>query len=156
MNKLAYCEMYGRELAVRAFVNSQSKNLEKQANADDQEVNTAAVQQVSGLVDDLAYREKQQKLAFQNGVYRTLDEFETAIKEGADADAILDQVKEAKQGLSKEAMAPEDENEDQEMFDRMQKGASDMYCFLTGQEPTDEIKEAARDLVASQFAQQDA
>lgn len=146
MKKQAYSEMYGRELATRAFVETESEAIEKSADQNE-DVDRNRVQAVASLVDDLTYREEQQKLAYQNGAFNMLNEFKTALEEGADPEALAKEAEEAMEDLQKEAMRPENEEEDQEMYSRMVKGAAEAMCSLTGQEMSEEVKEAAQDLV---------
>lgn len=152
MKKQAYSEMYGRELATRAFVETESKSIEKSAN-NGEDVDQSRAQHVASLVDDLTYREEQQKLAYNNGAYQMLNEFKTALEEGADTDALAKEAEEAMEDLQKEAMRPADEEEDREMSGRMVKGAAEAISALTGQEMTDEVKEAAQEIVANHFGQ---
>lgn len=151
MDKQAYSEMFGRELATRAFVETETQSIEKSAN-NGEDVSQDRARRVASLVDDLTYREEQQKLAFQNGAYKMLNEFKTALEEGADREALAKEAEEAMEEFSKEAMQPETEQEDKEMSGRMVKGAAEAIQQLTGQEMNDDIKKAARDLVANHFS----
>jgi deoxyribodipyrimidine photolyase len=151
MDKQAYSEMFGRELATRAFVETETQSIEKSAD-NGEDVSQDRARRVASLVDDLTYREEQQKLAFQNGAYKMLNEFKTALEEGADRQALAKEAEEAMEEFSKEAMQPENEEEDKEMSGRMVKGAAEAIQQLTGQEMNDDIKQAARDLVANHFS----
>lgn len=150
MDKQAYSEMFGRELATRAFIETETQSIEKSAN-NGEDVSQERAQHVASLVDDLTYREEQQKLAFQNGAYKMLNEFKSALENGEDPQALAKEAEEAMNDLSKEAMQPADQEEDREMSSRMVKGAAEAICTLTGQEMSDDIQDAARDLVANHF-----
>jgi hypothetical protein len=150
MDKQAYSEMFGRELATRAFVETETQSIEKSADSGE-DVDRGRAQRVASLVDDLTYREKQQKLAFQNGAFKMLDEFQSALEDGEDPQKLAKEAEEAKQDLQKEAMQPTDEEEDRQMSGRMVKGAAEAMATLTGQEMNDNIKQAARELVANHF-----
>lgn len=148
MNKVAYCRLFGRELGSRAFANQRGEKLEKQAdNASEQEV-----AQVNSLINDLQFREMKEKLAFNDGAYEMLSEFEEAIEKGASANEIKSKVQEAKKELEKQAMAPTNEEENEQMFDAMVKGAAEQTAMLAGQnEVTEDTLSAARDLVAKEL-----
>jgi hypothetical protein len=150
MDKQAYSEMFGRELATRAFVETETQSIEKSADSGE-DVDRGRAQRVASLVDDLTYREKQQKLAFQNGAFKMLDEFQSALEDSEDPQKLAKEAEEAKQDLQKEAMQPTDEEEDRQMSGRMVKGAAEAMATLTGQEMNDNIKQAARELVANHF-----
>lgn len=150
MDKEAYSEMYGRELATRAFIETETQSIEKSAN-NGEDVSQDRAQRVASLVDDLTYREEQQKLAYQNGAYEMLNEFQEALQNGADPQKLAKEAQEAKADLEKEAMQPETDQEDAQMSRRMVKGAAQAMATLTGQQINDDIEDAARELVASHF-----
>jgi hypothetical protein len=151
MQKLAYSEMYGREVATRAFVDAESKDLEKSAD-NGEDISEERYALTASLADDLAYRGEQQKLAHDQGALKMLSTMEEIIEKGASTDEVLSEVREARSELQKSAsMAPESDEEDQEMFDRMVKGAMEAWSSLTGQEPDEEMEKSARNLVAQQL-----
>lgn len=151
MEKLAYSEMYGREVATRAFVDAESKELEKSAD-NGEDISEERYAMTASLADDLAYRGEQQKLAHDQGALKMLATMEEQIEKGASTSEILNQVQEARQELEKSAsMAPETDEEDEQMFDRMVKGAMEAWSSLTGQEPDEEMEKSARNLVAQQL-----
>jgi hypothetical protein len=148
MDKFAYSEMFGREIATRAFVSLESQDLEKSAE-NDEDIDEGRFQVAASLADDLTYRKQQQKLARKEGAVEMLDTFEEALEKGASADALLQEVQEAKTEMQKEAkMRPNSDEEDEEMFGRMVKGACEAWSSLTGQEIDEDMQKQARDLVA--------
>lgn len=153
MDKQAYSEMYGRELATRAFVRHESNQLEKSANNGD--VNEQRLANAQALLNDLKYREEQNKLAFNRGklaVLTQLDDMLSGEKTASTGD-LADMVDEARNELAKTAsMAPETEGEDEEMFESMVKGAAEAAAFLHGEELTEDIVDSARDLVAAHYS----
>ena len=143
--------MYGRELGARAVANQESKSLEKSAS--NGEGSEERVQRVSALVDDLQFRDRKEKLAFNEGAYQMLEEFDQAIDQGTSPEDIQSQIKEAKNDLQKEAVAADNEDEQEEMFEQMVKGAAEQAALLSGEdEVSDDTLQAARDLVAEELS----
>jgi hypothetical protein len=151
MDKLAFCEMHGRELGLRLFLESEVEGIQKAASTN-RNLNGDYVEAIDAHLDEIAYRDEQQKLAHNNGAYGILAEMAAALEEGEfDREALLGEVKQAMVAIQDAAVIPANEEEDAAMFEAMVKGAATMIAFQTGQEIDDDVIEAAAELVASQL-----
>lgn len=130
MNKLAFCEMHGREIGKNIWIAAQGSEMEKAA-ANNEEVNGDEAAYLESLVDDAAYHEQQQKLAHNNGAYAALTEvLQAAQAEDFDKEAFVADVTAAMDSIEKVALVAETQEEDQEMYARLVKGAATMLSHL--------------------------
>lgn len=143
MDKLAFSEMLGREIALHLFLESEVDGVEKTASAGG-EVDEDYLASIESALDEVAYREGQQKIAHNNGAYSVLANMAEALEsDDFDPNALLGEIKTAMVAIEESAVVPHSEEEDQGMYGALVKGASDMLSNLTESDLDDNLVEVA-------------
>jgi hypothetical protein len=155
MDKVAFSAHYGRELALRLFLESEGNELQKEASAGN-ELDETQVVYLNDLASSLEYREHQQKVAHNNGAFEALAKVAAALESGEfSADDLYEEIGTAMENIKEasELLLPESDDENGLMLDVAIKNAAVTLAQLHETEVDESIFKVAEHLVLSQIAQ---
>jgi hypothetical protein len=148
MNKLAHAEMVGRDLMLRLYLGDEAEGLDKAASSN-MEIDGDHLDSIDSMIDEVEFRDYQQKLAHNNGAFAAFSKVAEALEAGADAEALYNEISGAMNKIASSLPASESEDEDETMFAAMVKGASEMAGSLYGIEVDEDVVGVAAQQVAN-------
>lgn len=152
MNKFAHSVMAGRELALRMFVGEQLEAVEKVAAAHGQ-IDESVATELNDVLDELSYREQQEKVAYNQGALNTLSEMYQVLSTGkVNRAEVLGQIKTAMATAQEVFPVPHNEKEDEKMVDYMIRGFAEKVAALNQIEVTQGLLEKCAEVVIEHLA----